>query len=175
MDPIVQNGDPVLRQKAAPVEKQEFGSAELIALIDRMSHVLEDEVDQYSVGVALAAPQIGVSKRIFVVRMDRTGGKRSDGTLKSAEIAALINPRITRTSHRRIPMDEGCLSVRRKYGFVPRFERATVEAYDVNGKKFTRGAGGLLAQIFQHEIDHLDGVLFIDHAQDVWDQIPDAA
>lgn len=175
MDPIVQNGDPVLRAKAASVEKSEFGQAELTALIQKMEHVLESEVDRYSVGVALAAPQIGISKRIFVVRMDRTTHKRDGDAPKAAEIGVFINPRIIRSSRRRIMMDEGCLSVRRKYGFVPRFERATVEAYDVSGKKFTRGGGGLLAQIFQHEIDHLDGILFIDQAEDVWDQISDVA
>jgi peptide deformylase len=64
-------------------------------------------------------------------------------------------------------MEEGCLSLRWLYGKVKRSARVTVEAYDEEGKKFSRGAGGLLAQIFQHEIDHLNGRLFIDTATDV--------
>ena len=64
-------------------------------------------------------------------------------------------------------MHEGCLSVRPLWGEVERSTNATVEAYDETGKKFTRGAGGLLAHIFQHETDHLDGVLFIDRARNV--------
>lgn len=174
MDPIVQTGDPVLRKIAEPVAKDEFGSPELAALIDRMAKVLDGEVDTYSVGVALAAPQIGVSKRIFVVRYDRTGRTKEGAEPLPADLGVFINPRITKSSRKRIPMDEGCLSVRRIYGFVPRHERATVEAYDASGKKFTRGGGGLLAQIFQHEIDHLDGLLFTDRAEETWKQPDDA-
>ena len=69
-------------------------------------------------------------------------------------------------------MEEGCLSVRWKYGKVMRSEKATITAYDENGKKFSRGATGLIAQIFQHETDHLDGVLFIDKADNIVDLPP---
>ena len=62
-------------------------------------------------------------------------------------------------------MEEGCLSVRYAYGKVYRSERATIEAYDEEGNKFSRGAGGILAQIFQHETDHLNGILFIEKAE----------
>ena len=68
-------------------------------------------------------------------------------------------------------MPEGCLSVRPLYGKTFRSVKATVVAYDENGKKFTRGASGLLAQIFQHETDHLKGILFIDHAKDVKEEV----
>ena len=64
-------------------------------------------------------------------------------------------------------MDEGCLSVKTHYGKTKRHERATVRAYDEHGNFFERGAGGILAQAFQHEIDHLNGMLFIDHATDL--------
>ena len=66
-------------------------------------------------------------------------------------------------------MEEGCLSVRWLYGKVKRSVRVTLSAQDDTGKKIERGASGLLAQIFQHEVDHLDGVLFIDKASDVWE------
>ncbi len=169
MDPIVQDGTPVLRQVAEPVLHTEFGTPELAHLLDRMGKILNGEVGTYSVGVALAAPQIGVSKRIFVVRHDRTGkGVKDEKT--TPELGVFINPKIIRSSKRKVEMDEGCLSVRGLYGFVKRHDRVTVEAYDETGKKFTRGAGGLLAQIFQHETDHLNGMLFIDLATGVWEQ-----
>ena len=69
-------------------------------------------------------------------------------------------------------MPEGCLSVRRLYGTTLRHERATIKAQDETGAWFTRGAGGILAQAFQHESDHLDGILFIDHADDIYEQQP---
>jgi len=168
MDPIVQDGDPVLRAIAQPITKEEFGSQELADILANMDHALHGEVGTFSIGVALAAPQIGISKRIFVVRYDRTGKKSDESAPR--ELGVFINPRIIKSSRRRVMMDEGCLSVRGMYGYVERHDRVTVEAYDETGKKFTRGAGGLLAQIFQHEIAHLDGHLFIDHAVDVWQQ-----
>ena len=84
----------------------------------------------------------------------------------------LINPKISRLSRKKEWIPEGCLSVRPLYGKTFRSKKATVTAYDENGKKFTRGASGLLAQIFQHETDHLNGILFIDHAKDVKEEIP---
>lgn len=169
MDPIVQDGDPVLRKIATAVASEEFGTPDLTTLIERMGNILNGEVGTYSVGVALAAPQIGVSRRIFVVRYDRTG-KTARDEQTTPELGVFINPRIVKSSRRRVTMDEGCLSVRGMYGFVERHDRITVEAYAVDGKKFTRGGGGLLAQIFQHEIGHLDGELFTDHAVEVWKQ-----
>ena len=69
-------------------------------------------------------------------------------------------------------MPEGCLSVRWLYGRTLRYTKASIEAYDKKGKKFSRGASGLLAQIFQHETDHLKGILFIDHAEDIKEELP---
>ena len=70
-------------------------------------------------------------------------------------------------------MEEGCLSVRYLYGKVSRANKVTIEAFDESAKKFTRGASGILAQIFQHETDHLDGVLFIDKAKDLTEVLPE--
>ncbi|MFC1730761.1 peptide deformylase, partial [candidate division KSB1 bacterium] len=78
-----------------------------------------------------------------------------------------INPKIKKTSKKLSELEEGCLSVEGYSGTVTRSQQVTVEAYDEHGVKFTRGASGLLAQIFQHEIDHLNGVLYIDHARDI--------
>ncbi|MCI0597657.1 peptide deformylase [Candidatus Parcubacteria bacterium] len=166
---IVQTGDPVLRKVAEPVSDNEFGTKTLAGILEKMAKALLPEEDRVSVGVALAAPQIGIGKRIFIVRHDRVDPSyRTDAKEKlPAEIGVFINPEIIRTSRKKVDSYEGCLSVRHKFGFTKRYERVTVRATDEHGKTFTRGSGGLLAQIFQHEIDHLNGVLFIDHAVEV--------
>ncbi len=156
---IVQTGDPVLRENAAPVAAEEFGTPELTELVQGMIDTLDVEPD----GVALAAPQVGVSKRLFIVRYDRLL-TANDPQPEGPQIGVYINPEFIKSSRRRVEMDEGCLSVRGIYGKTIRHDRATVRAYTADGVKFERGAGGILAQIFQHEIDHLDGILFTDHA-----------
>lgn len=167
MKEIVQDGTPVLRQIAEPVPEEMFGTPELAAIIKDMEKALEPELE----GVALAAPQIGIPYRIFVVRKDRTEPPQplnEDGTEPAPREAVnevYINPEIVKTSRRRAHMDEGCLSVRGIYGTTTRHERATVRARHADGSRFERGGGGLMAQIFQHEIDHLNGILFIDHAE----------
>ena len=140
-----------------------------------MSQALKEQDD----GVAIAAPQIGYALRIFVVsgkifhkdfaRFDK------DTKIPEAEIPkdlVFINPKISKLSRDKEWVPEGCLSVRWLYGKTYRSKKATITAYDENGKKFTRGASGLLAQIFQHETDHLNGILFIDHARDVKEELP---
>lgn len=165
MDTIVQDGDEVLRQIAEPITESEFGTDELIAMVDRMTEALNFELD----GVALAAPQIGISKRIFVVRYDRLTPLAEGESERAADVGVFINPEFEKASRRREEMDEGCLSVRGLYGKTYRHQRATISARSIDGKKIERGGGGILAQVFQHEIDHLDGILFIDHAVDVFE------
>ncbi len=159
MKKIVQIGDKVLSQVAQEVPLQEIPSSHIQTVIADMKEALNKEED----GAAIAAPQIGVSLRIFVVS-GKILGKDPE---HPEEDLVCINPSITRSSRRRIPLEEGCLSVRGKYGKVERAVRVTIEAYNERGEKFTRGAGGLLAQAFQHEIDHLDGILFIEKARDI--------
>lgn len=169
MTEIVQKDEPVLRKLALPVPEKLFGTSELSAIVDRMKRALDAEAD----GVALAAPQIGVSYRIFIVRYDRTVAApvptETDPkpALPPADVGVYINPEFVRRSRRAVEMDEGCLSVRDVYGKTKRHERATVRARREGGSAFERGAGGLLAQIFEHETDHLNGILFTDHARDI--------
>jgi peptide deformylase len=164
MREIVQKEDPVLRKASKPVPEKLFGTPELTELIADMTRALDAEPD----GVALAAPQIGVSKRVFIVRYDRTLPPPAEGAPAHApDVGVYINPSFVRSSRRRVLVDEGCLSVRGIYGHTLRHERATVRAQDASGKMFERGGGGILAQIFEHEIEHLDGTLFIDHAEDL--------
>lgn len=169
MKPIVQDGDPVLREEAIPVPEELFGTPELAALITDMEEALDAEKD----GVAIAAPQIGVGYRIFLVRYDRTlPPPAEDMPEPPPSLGVFINPEFVKASRRREEMSEGCLSVRGVYGKTIRHDRATVRARTADGSTFQRGGGGLLAQIYQHEIDHLDGVLFTDHAHELWKSPP---
>lgn len=166
---IVQNGDPVLRAVAKTVPVKDISSAKVQKVITSMKEALSSQDD----GVAIAAPQIGHSLRIFVVSGKifddrwKRGEGIPDGEATEHEDMVFINPVITKTSKTKRWMHEGCLSVRPLWGEVNRSTHASIEAYDASGKKFSRGAGGLLAHIFQHETDHLDGVLFIDKARNV--------
>jgi peptide deformylase len=135
----------------------------------RIQKILKDmraALDSYKVdgfrGVAIAAPQIGIPLRIFLVHNTDTADKDVLPDLVA------INPQIIKLSKRTHVVGEGCLSVPEQYGAVKRATNATLRAYDAEGHAYERGAGGLLAQIFQHEVDHLDGTLFIDRADKVW-------
>ena len=169
MREIVQDGAPVLRQTASLVPDELFGTPELTNLIKDMEEALDKEPE----GVALAAPQIGVSYRLFIVRKDRTifpsGSPRHISSPQNSvpEIEVFINPEIVRTSRKRAKTDEGCLSVRGVYGLTNRHERVTIRARRPDGSRIERGAGGLTAQIFEHEMDHLNGILFTDDAENL--------
>lgn len=122
-------------------------------------------------GIGLAAPQIGISKAIFIILEEianlKTGALPENTGKEEAnkkEVLVFVNPRIVKNSRKTEMMNEGCLSVPGIYGNIKRFRQVTIEALDENGNKMRRGAGGLLAQVFQHECDHLRGVLFIDNA-----------
>lgn len=168
---IVQNGDPLLRTVAKEVPLSDITKPKIQKIIRDMKAALHSQDD----GVAIAAPQIGVSYRIFVVSgrtfdEDFTRGKSvpvGSSTRILHPDLVFINPVFTKISKDKKLMAEGCLSVRPLYGKVRRATKATMEAYDENGKKFTKDGSGLLAHIFQHETDHLDGILFIDKAKDI--------
>lgn len=182
---LADRNDKVLREQAREVRPEEIGSAALKKLIKEMQETLHAEDD----GVAIAAPQVGAPVRLFIVsgrvfdlkkrglealsdeKESKVKGKKP---LKShPKDMVFINPSIIRTSKESAWMVEGCLSLRWLYGNVSRKKRVTIEATDERGKHFTRGAGGLLAQIFQHETDHLDGILFIDKAREIEDIPPE--
>lgn len=139
---ILKKGDPTLRKKSRPVT--EF-NARLAQLIDDMAETLHD-----ADGAGLAAPQVGVLRRVVVVDV-------GDGVIE------LINPEITGAEGEQQNV-EGCLSIPGQYGITKRPETVTVRAFDRHGKAFTVTGSGLKARAFCHEIDHLDGVLFTDKA-----------
>lgn len=140
--PIRQFGDPVLRQEAKEVERVTEAHRRLVA--DMLETMRE------APGVGLAGPQIGVMERVFVWEVEE-------------EFGAVFNPVIVARSEERLEGEEGCLSLPGLYYPVERSERVTVEGIDENGDPVKLDAEALLARVCQHEIDHLDGVLFIDH------------
>lgn len=146
---VLKAGHPVLKQVAEPVDHV---NKKMRALIEDMAETMY-KTD----GVGLAAPQIGVSKRIIVV---------DDGN----GLIALINPEIVKAEGSQWG-SEGCLSVPGYFGDVERYEKVTVTAMDPNNKKVRIQAEGFLARIFQHEIDHLDGHLFIEKAVNLKQQM----
>lgn len=164
---IVQAENSILRKIAVEVPLKDIGGSYLNKIIKEMALTLDKCQD----GVALAAPQIGKSLRVFVVsprvflieQNEEVGNKIKNGTDK----LVYINPIITKRSSRKNILDEGCLSVRGIFGKIKRRDKITITAYDEGGDKFTRGASGLLAEIFQHETDHLNGILFTDSATDL--------
>lgn len=183
MKKILQQAEPVLRKVAEEVPIKDIPAKKIQTVLKEMSQALKSQDD----GVAIAAPQIGYSLRIFVVsgkifhpefpenrplRSDQGRSTPPSQGEKKFKDLVFINPKISRLSKEKEWLPEGCLSVRWLYGKIYRSKKATVTAYDETGKKFTRGASGLLAQIFQHETDHLNGVLFIDNAKDIKEELP---
>lgn len=106
-------------------------------------------------GIGLAAPQVGVSARIFIVDME-------------GKVSVFINPEVRDFSKEIGPFEEGCLSVQKIWGPVTRPKKLTIKAADQNGKIIKVRAKGLLARVIQHEVDHLNGILFIDKAEKLY-------
>ena len=162
MSSIIQSPHKTLREIAKEVSKEEISSEKIKNILDSMSRALHGEED----GVAIAAPQIDVALRIFVVSQNVVPNANKD--------LVFINPKIVRLGKKKEALSEGCLSVRWKYGLVKRSVTATVKALNEQGNEFVMSGKGLIAQIFQHEMDHLDGVLFIDKATNVEDLPPNS-
>lgn len=168
---ICTKGEPVLRKTAVAVPVSAISSPKIQGVIADMKKALASQDD----GVAICAPQIGHSLRMFVVSGRILSDLAADEIGKEVpEIPdrVFINPEIVKISKKTEWLDEGCLSLRYLYGKVKRAVKARVRAYDEQGKRFELGGSGLLAQIFQHEIDHLEGVIFTDKAKDVKDIPP---
>jgi peptide deformylase len=140
---VRKHGDPVLRSRALPIER--FDDA-LREEVRRMGQVMHD-----SLGIGLAATQVGVMHRVLVYRVEA-----------EAAIAALVNPELEWASEEREPMEEGCLSLPGVLVEVDRPVHVRVRAQDDRGERIVIEASGLEARVIQHEIDHLDGVLILD-------------
>ncbi len=138
-------GSPVLRKRAEEIEEIDGDLRRLISDMFETMYAAE--------GVGLAGPQVGVSRRVIVVDVKNSEHPRM----------ALINPRIVDATGERVKEEEGCLSIPGVSALVARDELVEVEALDERGEPMRVRASGLLGRCLQHEIDHLDGVLFIDH------------
>jgi peptide deformylase len=151
--------NPLLRQSSKKVGIVNEHTTEVIEAMQRSIMEWENS-RKHEVGVALAATQIGEQLRIVVVR--NNFDDKDDRTF-----TVFINPIITKLEGTILEDFEGCLSVPDIYGKVPRYSKARIKAKDMNGREFRISAEGFLARIFQHEIDHTNGKLFIDHIKDM--------
>lgn len=147
--PIVINPDPILRKKSAEISSDRIKNKEFQQFCQDMALTMVEKD-----GVGLAAPQVSENIRIIVVNT-------KDGPV------CMINPQITKKSWRKEWEDEGCLSIPNIFGKVRRNKKIQCVYFDKDGNKINIVAFGLLARIIQHEVDHLDGILFIDKAKDI--------
>jgi len=162
---IVTVPEPVLRRKAKPITKFDKN---LQTLIDDMIETMRD-----APGVGLAAPQVNISEQLIVVEYSEDDDEDEDEDAeekpeKPKKLYVMINPEITKTSEEKVLGVEGCLSIPGIQGEVERFEKIQVKGLNRYGKPQKLKVHGWMARIFQHEIDHLNGVLFTDLAERLW-------
>lgn len=158
MKKIITTPDPRLRAKSAKVRQVTPEIKQIIADMTEASLDWEKK-HPYELSAAMAAPQLGVNQRIIIVRDDLDNKDINTFT-------ALINPEIIRTEGKVVKDYEGCLSVPEIYGIVARPDKVKVKAILEDGTEVRLKAAGYLARTLQHEIDHLNGILFIDHIRD---------
>lgn len=158
---VITPQNPILRKKAHKV--RDFGDPKLQALIDDMVETM-----LAAPGVGLAAPQVAVSQRVIVVQLPDDKESKQEYGEDAGVLYTVINPEIVRASRAMVDGVEACLSIPGYYGTVSRHAAVTVRGQDRTGKEMRIKAKGWLARVFQHEIDHLDGVLFIDRASEIW-------
>lgn len=161
MAKLVPENHPALHAIAEEITQEDFDNGTVAKIIKDLKSVLKSySVDGFT-AVAIAAPQIGVSKRLFIIE-----DQSKDRDALPCLVA--INPKIVKVSKKTHIVGEGCLSLPDLYGEVLRHKNVTMVATDEEGTQYERGAGGLLAQIMQHENNHLDGILFPDIAERVY-------
>jgi len=154
--PIYLYGHDALRQEAEPVEEN---SDELQALIDNMIETMRN-----AAGIGLAAPQVGRTERLFVIDVTPMAAEmEEDGEPVPPQPMVLINPEIVEEGATTVDMEEGCLSIPEVREVVSRPERVRMRYLDRNFETQAIEAGSILARVLQHELDHLDGVLFTDY------------
>ena len=146
----------ILRKKTALFDFKKFTAKEVRDLVTRMRKIM-----RAANGIGLSANQIGLDLRMFVAEIPDTDG----GT----KFYSIFNPVVEKIDGEKKLLEEGCLSVPGKYGNVERATRVTVSGFDKYGKPVRIKAWGLLAHVFQHEIDHLNGIVFIDKAKQVFE------
>jgi peptide deformylase len=162
-NPIVQTGNPVLRARATDVVVEQIATPEFQQLIARMTDAMRK-----APGVGLAAPQLGVSLRVLVLedpealQASLTPRERDERERRPVPLRVIINPTLTPIGDERVTFFEGCLSVAGFAGLVERWREVEVSGLDENGKSQVWRVRGWPARILQHEVDHLDGTLYVD-------------
>ena len=144
-----------LRHKTEEFDFNKFSKREISELIAKMRKTMRG-----AQGIGLSANQIGLNFKLFAAEI-------SDERRKSAKFYAVFNPKIEKSDNEKAISSEGCLSVPLTYGEVERPERVILSGYDKNARPIKIKAWGLLARVFQHEVDHLNGILFVDKAKNV--------
>ncbi len=150
--PILTDPAPTLRLRSEEVALADVGVSTFQDFLDTLIRTMFVED-----GIGIASPQVGKNIRVMVVNLKKEGP------------TVFINPILTKTSQATTVFEEACLSVPGKYGMVRRHKRVTMQAYTRHGRQVTLEVSGLFAFVFQHEIDHLDGVLFVDKALELFD------
>jgi peptide deformylase len=158
--PIREMGDPVLRQEARDVPAEELASAEVQRLIDDMIETM-----RAANGAGLAAPQVGVPLRIAVIEVREDNPRYPYKPL--IPLTVIVNPQLTPLDDATFATNEGCLSMPNLRGDLERFENVSVRYLDREGAAHEETRRGLTAGTFQHEVDHLDGILFVDRMADM--------
>lgn len=148
--PVLQCPNPELRVLSQPVDPARVNTPEMQALIKDLKLTMKAER-----GIGIAAPQVGIHERVIIVDMEDEGP------------TGFINPVILEKSFKMIDSEEGCLSVPGQWGIVKRHRGVTVKALREDGEEVTIKATDLMSTVWQHEIDHLDGILFIDRAEEI--------
>ncbi|MFH0803673.1 MAG: peptide deformylase [Candidatus Tagabacteria bacterium] len=160
---IVQKGDKILTSVAKEIPMADIKDVGIQAIIGNLKRAIAESEE----AVAVAAPQIGKSLRIFVVSEYVFSPENKEKKKNDYGYLIFINPKILKKSREQKILTEGCLSTENVYGTIKRSEKIKVEAYNENGKKFAKSGKGLFSQVIQHEIDHLDGILFTNKAIDI--------
>jgi peptide deformylase len=159
---IIRQDNPILRKKAIRVNS--FADRKFQQLIDDMVETMIA-----APGVGLAAPQVAVSQRLIVVRLQDDEESREEYGEEAGKLYVVVNPKIIKASKEMVEGAEACLSIPGYYGTVDRHESVIITGQDRHGNDQRIKAKGWLARVFQHEIDHLDGRLYIDIASEVWE------
>ena len=148
---VLKYPNPTLNQKSKKISRIDDS---IKKLVHDMAETMKEYQSEHEIGVALAAIQVGVPIRMTVIKQD-------DGSY-----VALLNPKVVKTGKEELMEIEGCISVPKKYGRVKRYKKVKVKGIGLNGRPLEIKAEGLLAQVLQHEIDHMDGKLFINKVKE---------
>ena len=156
---VIRMGNPLLRKKSAPLTEEEIKSTELNILVQDMHDTMKGED-----GIGLAAPQIGINKQIVIIELPEESERYKD--VEKTSLLTIINPKLTILDEEKQGYWEGCLSIPGLRGFVERPKKINVEFVDQKMEHHTLILEGFLATVFQHELDHLFGTLYIDRIKD---------